>query len=197
MVGLWIFTRYNEQQIKEFNLAFIHFVLGGSNSGKSQFAEKLSLELSSQLGKLYFVATGVAFDKEMQQKIDLHKRNRSNKFLSIDSSDLSTDIFFNATKNDVILIDCISVFVSNILCMNEFDEAQIDKFKLTLEKSKAHLVIVGQETSLGVIPDNKLSRKFLNLSGSLNQFVAEVSNEVSFITAGIPQKIKGQKEKAT
>ena len=89
-------------------MAFIRFVLGGSNSGKSKFSEKLSLEVSSLSGKLYFVATGVAFDKEMQVKIDLHKKNRNSSFSSIESPDLSTEIFANASKNDVILIDCIS-----------------------------------------------------------------------------------------
>ena len=158
-------------------MAFIHFVLGGSNSGKTKFSEKLSLEISSLSGKLYFVATGVAFDKEMQVKIDLHKKNRNSSFSSIESPDLSTEIFANASENDVILIDCISVFVSNVICMEEFDETQIDKFKLAIKNSNANLVIVGQETSLGVIPDNELSRKFLKKSGLL--------------TAGISQKIKG------
>jgi len=172
-------------------LAFIHFVLGGSNSGKTKFSEKLSLEISSLSGKLYFVATGVAFDKEMQVKIDLHKKNRSCSFSSIESPDLSTEIFANASENDVILIDCISVFVSNVICMEEFDETQIDNFKLAIKNSDANLVIVGQETSLGVIPDNKLSRDFINKSGLLNQFVAEIANEVYFVTAGISRKIKG------
>ena len=152
-------------------MAFIRFVLGGSNSGKTKFSEKLSLEISSLSGKLYFVATGVAFDKEMQVKIDLHKKNRNSSFSSIESPDLSTEIFANASENDVILIDCISVFVSNVICMEEFEETQIDKFKLAIENSNANLVIVGQETSLGVIPDNELSRNFLKKSGHLNQFV--------------------------
>ena len=175
-------------------MAFIHFVLGGSNSGKTKFSEKLSLEISSLSGKLYFVATGVAFDKEMQVKIDLHKKNRSCSFSSIESPDLSTEIFANASKNDVILIDCISVFVSNVICMEEFDETQIDNFKLAIKNSDANLVIVGQETSLGVIPDNKLSRDFLKKSGLLNQFVADIANEVYFVTAGIPQKIKSKSQ---
>ena len=75
--------------------------------------------------------------------------------------------------------------------MEEFEETQIDKFKLAIENSNANLVIVGQETSLGVIPDNELSRNFLKKSGLLNQFVAEIANEVYFVTAGISQKIKG------
>ena len=74
--------------------------------------------------------------------------------------------------------------------MEEFDETQIDKFKLAIKNSNANLVIVGQETSLGVVPDNELSRNFLKKSGLLNQFVAEIANEVYFVTAGISQKIK-------
>ena len=67
-------------------MASIYFILGGSNSGKTKFSEKLSLEICSLSGKLYFVATGVAFDKEMQVKIDLHKKNRNSSFSSIESA---------------------------------------------------------------------------------------------------------------
>tara|TARA_Y100000994_G_C15351094_1_gene300652 strand:- start:279 stop:515 length:237 start_codon:yes stop_codon:yes gene_type:complete len=78
--------------------------------------------------------------------------------------------------------------------MEEFDETQIDNFKLAIKNSNANLVIVGQETSLGVIPDNELSRNFLKKSGLLNQFVADIANEVYFITAGVPQKIKSKSQ---
>jgi adenosylcobinamide kinase/adenosylcobinamide-phosphate guanylyltransferase len=172
-------------------MACIHFVLGGSNSGKSKFAENRSLELSSSSGDLFFVATGVGFEEEMKKKIELHKTNRSSKFLSIDAPDLDTQIFFLTKPNDVILVDCMSVFVSNVLCMDSLDETLIDKFKRTLEACKCNVVVVGQETSLGVLPDNRLSRQFLKMSGNLNQFVAGLASEVSFVTAGIAQKIKG------
>ena len=89
-----------------------YLILGGSNSGKSRFAEQSALSYQKNThGKLYYIATGLAYDTEMQEKISEHKKRRNQKFETIDSPDLSADILKSSKPQDVILIDCISMSV--------------------------------------------------------------------------------------
>ena len=88
------------------------------------------------------------------------------------------------------MIDCISMSVSNILTLDQFKNRLIDDLKSDLKKCKSTLIIVGQETSLGILPINELSRKFLRVSGRLNQDIASFANSVSLVIAGNPITIK-------
>ena len=170
-----------------------HFILGGSNSGKSSFAEQTALDIKKKFsGDLYYIATGLAYDKEMKKKIAKHKSERNPKFKTIDSPDLRTDILQNCTPNDIILVDCISISLSNILTIKEFSGRQIEDIESIIENCKSHLIIVGQETSMGIIPPNALSRRFLKVSGKFNQFLTRISNKVSLVVAGIPMLIKDE-----
>ena len=163
----------------------MHLILGGSNSGKSRFAEKLALSLQKKTqGELYYIATGLAYDQEMQDKIAAHKKDRDQKFQTIDSPDLGANILKASKPKDIILIDCISMSVSNILTLDQFKKRRIDDIKSDLKKCKSNLILVGQETSLGILPTNELSRKFLRESGKLNQDIASFSNSVSLVVAG-------------
>ena len=170
-----------------------HFILGGSNSGKSRFAEQIALDLERKIGgDLYYIATGLAYDKEMKKKIAKHKSERNPKFKTIDSPDLRTDVLKNCVPNNIILLDCISMSLSNILTLKEFSNRQIKDIESIIENCKSHLIIVGQETSMGVIPPNELSRRFLRVSGKFNQFLSRISNKVSFVVAGLPILIKDE-----
>ena len=169
----------------------LHLLLGGSNSGKSRLAEKLALRLHRKTqGDLYYIATGLAYDQEMQDKIAEHKKERNQKFQTIDSPDLRTNILKTSKPKDIILIDCISMSVSNILTLDQFKNRLIDDLKSDLRKCKSTLIIVGQETSLGILPINELSRKFLRVSGKLNQDIAHFANSVSLVVAGHSIAIK-------
>ena len=168
-----------------------HFILGGSNSGKSRFAEQTALDLKKKLsGDLYYIATGLAYDSEMRKKIAKHQSERNPEFKTIDSPDLRTDILKNRTPNDIILVDCVSMSLSNILTIKEFSDRQIEDIESLIENCNSHLIIVGQETSMGIIPPNELSRRFLKVSGKFNQFLTRISNKVSFVVAGLPILIK-------
>ena len=170
-----------------------HFIIGGSNSGKSRFAEQTALDLERKFGgDLYYIATGLAYDSEMKKKISKHKSERSPKFKTIDSPDLSTDVLKNCAPNNIILLDCISMSLSNILTLKEFSHRQIEDIESIIENCKSHLIIVGQETSMGIIPPNALSRRFLKVSGKFNQFLSRISNKVSLVVAGIPMLIKDE-----
>ena len=168
-----------------------YLILGGSNSGKSRFAEQSALSLQKNIdGKLYYIATGLAYDTEMQEKISEHKKRRNQKFETIDSPDLSADILKSSKPQDIILIDCISMSVSNILTLSQFRDRRIDDIRDDLKKCKSTLIIVGQETSLGILPANELSRKFLKVSGKLNQDIGRFAKSVTLVVAGHSIKIK-------
>ena len=130
--------------------------------------------------------------KRWKKKIAKHKSKRNPKFKTIDSPDLRTDILQNCTPNDIILVDCISMSLSNILTIKEFSGRQIEDIESIIENCKSHLIIVGQETSMGIIPPNALSRRFLKVSGKFNQFLTRISNKVSLVVAGIPMLIKDE-----
>ncbi len=88
------------------------------------------------------------------------------------------------------LIDCLTLFVSNLLCAENFDEDQIASFLNAIKLTKAQLIIISNETGMGIVPDNKLTRDFRDISGNLNQKVAQIADEVTLMVAGIPVQIK-------
>lgn len=181
-----------------FNLRFdvlldkkITFVLGGARSGKSTHAESIALNAASGAKPLYYVATAEIFDAEMQKRIDLHKARRGDEWTLIDAPINLTDALKNHDLVDsVFLIDCLSVWTTNLLIGNHDIPAMQGALIDHLTACQASVVLVASETGLGIVPDNKLSRQFRDANGLLNQHVAAVATEVFFVTAGIPNKIK-------
>ena len=88
------------------------------------------------------------------------------------------------------LIDCLTLFVSNLLCAENFDEDQITSFLNAIKLTKAQLIIISNETGMGIVPDTKLARDFRDISGNLNQKVAQIADKVTLMVAGIPVQIK-------
>ena len=177
----------------------IQFVLGGARSGKSQFAETLALQLfcaaksfsDTNAAKLVYLATAVAFDDEMQARIDLHKERRESKWqLSEAPIELPSMIRAHDAADSILLVDCTSIWITNLL-INELDtELYRQDLMSCLNNIAGKIILVASETGLGIVPDNALSRQFRDESGRLNQMVARASDDVFFVTAGIAQKIK-------
>ena len=94
------------------------------------------------------------------------------------------------SNKEVLLIVCLTLFVSNLMCAGHFDESQIDSLKDAIIMIKAKLIIVSNETGLGVVPDNKLARQFRDAAGKLNQDVASIVDRFTFIVAGLPMSLK-------
>ena len=173
----------------------IQFVLGGARSGKSEFAEKLALAsfaaMPANSARLVYLATAEAFDNEMQARIDLHKTRRSADWQLCDAPiDLPAMIRVHDRKNATLLVDCTSVWITNLLINGKDIQLYRDDFIDALGTASGKIIVVASETGLGIVPDNKLSRQFRDANGKTNQAIAQIAHSVFFLVAGIVQQIK-------
>jgi adenosylcobinamide kinase/adenosylcobinamide-phosphate guanylyltransferase len=167
------------------------FVLGGARSGKSLHAETLAKTQHTASGQLVYLATAQIFDEEMQARMDLHKQRRGPEWVLAEAPvDLVDTLRGFEHPDNVILIDCLSVWMTNLIIGEHDIAAHRDSLIAHLAISISSLIFVASETGLGIVPDNALSRQFRDESGRLNQMVARASDDVFFVTAGIAQKIK-------
>ncbi|MBI3593262.1 MAG: bifunctional adenosylcobinamide kinase/adenosylcobinamide-phosphate guanylyltransferase [Nitrospirae bacterium] len=168
----------------------IAFIIGGARSGKSWFAlQKASLHT----GQKAYIATAQPLDIEMQERIEKHKQERSEEWITIEEPLNMAALLRTAVNNyNVILIDCLTIWLSNIMLADEKGlKTTIDDFISSLDEyGKSNLFIVSNEVGQGIVPDNALSRNFRDMAGFLNQRVASVADEVYLVTAGIPLRIK-------
>lgn len=167
----------------------ITLVTGGQRSGKSVFAEKLTLEKSDSP---IYVATARIWDEDFKHRVEIHKQRRGNQWTTVEEclSVGNIEIPDGAT----VLLDCLTLLSTNWLfeCNEEIDNA-LNEIKAQLNKlfsKNADLVVVTNEIGLGGISENPLQRKFTDLQGSINQFVATLADEVYLIVSGLPVKIK-------
>jgi adenosylcobinamide kinase/adenosylcobinamide-phosphate guanylyltransferase len=173
----------------------IQFVLGGARSGKSEFAENLALtsfaSMPANSARLVYLATAEAFDNEMQARIDLHKSRRSADWLLCDAPiDLPAMIRVHDRKDATLLVDCTSVWITNLLINGKDIQLYRDDFIDALGTASGKIIVVASETGLGIVPDNKLSRQFRDANGKTNQEIAQIAHCVFFLVAGIVQHIK-------
>jgi len=168
----------------------ITLILGGARSGKSSYA----LRLAKKYKKVAFIATCLGLDKEMQERIRLHKESRPKHWKTFEEPrDLARLIGKLGNGFDCILIDCLTLLVSNLILSKNSQEQILEKIEellAVLSKKKAKVIMVSNEVGLGLVPVNKLGRDFRDIAGRVNQMVAKNAGEVFFILAGIPLKIK-------
>ncbi|MEP3233862.1 MAG: bifunctional adenosylcobinamide kinase/adenosylcobinamide-phosphate guanylyltransferase [Hyphomicrobiales bacterium] len=172
----------------------ITLVLGGARSGKSRYAEQLGhdwLEVNPKGERLY-IATCQAFDDEMSNRIDKHKQQRGDNWKTIEEPfQLSDCLTRDANKSRFILVDCLTLWLTNhLLAENNIDQ-EISNLCDALTKAEGEIVLVANEVGLGIVPENKLARQFRDHAGICNQRVAEVADRVVFIAAGLPLAMKG------
>lgn len=163
-------------------------VLGGARSGKSRYAEDIAGR--ADLPKIY-VATAEPRDSEMSQRIEEHQRRRAGDWVTLEEAyDVPTLIQDHVAKECTILVDCLTIWLSNLmLAKRNIDEAISDLLRATSD-FRGRLIMVSNEVGLGIVPDNKLGREFRDLSGSMNQRVAAHVDRVQFIIAGYPMNLK-------
>lgn len=181
----------------------IILVTGGTRSGKSKFAEKLALQLGNN--KAAYIATAQIFDEEMAYRIKIHKERRKKNWLTFESPfDADKSISFAAKTFDAILFDCVTIYLSNFLCAENLDDEEmiyknftvlIDKLIDAAKNTKAAVIFVSNEVGDGIVPENKLSRIFRDLSGLANQKIAAESEKVYLVVAGYAIDIKKFGEK--
>lgn len=164
-------------------------ITGGQRSGKSVFAEKLALSMSE---RPIYLATAQVFDEEMRYRVDIHKKRRHDRWINIESPFYLKEEDY--VDSDVILLDCLTLLATNwFLKLNESVENALEMIKMQIEilcKTGATVIIVTNEVGLGGVSANEMQRKFADLQGYLNQYVAEKAEDVYLIVAGIPVKIK-------
>lgn len=167
----------------------IILVLGGARSGKSAFAEELIDR--SGLAKTY-LATGQMFDDEMKRRVGVHKSRRGPEWeLSEEPLEIGGELLRIATQNRAILVDCLTLWVTNLMMAKRDQAREADGLAQILKTLPGIIVLVSNEVGQGIVPDNAMARAFRDYAGLLHQKMAGIADEVYFVTAGLPQKLKG------
>ena len=171
------------------NAGRIVLVLGGARSGKSAFAERLVDQ--SGLAKAY-VATGQVFDEEMKRRVVTHIDRRGPEWtLAEEPLDLCGALVRVASANTAVLVDCLTLWVTNLMMADRDQAIEADTLLSSLATLHGIIVLVSNEVGQGIVPDNAMARAFRDHAGLLHQKVAAMADEVYFVTAGMPQKLKG------
>ncbi len=165
-------------------------ILGGARSGKSRLAEQLA---SRRDTPVTYVATAEPLDDEMRERIAHHQRQRPRDWLTIEEPlALSTLIEDRGNAERLLLIDCLTLWLSNVLHRHADPEASLNAFLHSVRHSPARLIMVSNETGLGIVPADRLSRRFINLAGRLHQQLASECDSVLFCVAGLTLTLKGK-----
>jgi len=164
----------------------ITLVLGGARSGKSRFAESL---LADRAGHRIYLATAQAGDEEMRQRI-LHHQVRRGAGWRLIESPLEIAAPLADAGEDAILVDCLTLWLANLMAADRDVSEAINGLCRALGEARGPVVLVSNETGLGIVPDNALARAFRDWAGRLNQAVAAQANRVFFIAAGLPLTLK-------
>ena len=172
----------------------LQLILGGARSGKSRLAEQIAKD--SNLTVTY-VATAQVWDAEMQDRIEHHQSQRPSEWQLIEEQIYLADCLKRIDdENDaeqVILVDCLTLWMSNLL-LNEDQNLQCiecDKLLKMLPTLKSQIILVSNETGLGVVPMGEITRRFVDESGRLHQQLGEIADKVVFCVAGFPMALKG------
>lgn len=163
-------------------------VLGGARSGKSGYAQARAEAID---GRHIFVATAEAHDDEMRDRIARHQAERDARWRTVEAPrDLPATVAALDQPDAVILVDCLTLWLSNLLLVGADLNRAAAELAGTIRSFRGHLILVANEVGLGIVPDNALARRFRDEAGRLNQAVAAAVGEVQMIFAGLPQRLK-------
>lgn len=169
-------------------MADVTLILGGARSGKSSYAEQLAC--ASQRPRLY-IATAEALDSEMAERIAAHRRQRGDGWTTRETPLAIADSIANPAHADsVILVDCLTLWLSNLMHHGLDIERETQALLEALQTTQAQVLLVSNEVGQGIVPDNPLARQFRDHAGILHRRVAGAANCVVFMVAGIPTVIK-------
>ena len=173
-------------------------ITGGARSGKSRFALELALKLGEPV---LFVATAVAGDEEMQERIEEHQRARPSAWRTLEvTTHVGSQISQQIGEAQVVIVDCVTLLVNNILSqyspqtsasvVEQEVTSEINELVECINHTKASFIIVTNEVGTGLVPANRTSRLYRDLLGKANQLLAQQADEVYLTLAGLPVQIK-------
>lgn len=167
----------------------IYLVTGGERSGKSSFAQNLALELSQNP---MYVATARKWDGDFQKRIDRHQNERKENWINVEEEKNLSQIDFNGK---VAVVDCVTLWLTNFFVDTKNDvELSLELAKAEIEKlsliEDATIIIITNEIGMGVHAETHIGRKFVELQGWVNQFIAKKAEKVTFMVSGLPMKVK-------
>ncbi len=168
----------------------IKFVLGGARSGKTHFAVS---EAKKYPQKRIYIATGLPIDEEMREKIRMHKEERGDTFETWEEPIYIPSLVKKLTPGvNVVVVDCLTIWTGNVILDKKDPLDLIEEFFDNIKKLSFEVTffIISNEVGMGIVPIHELSRKYRELLGRVNIFSAKRSDEVYFMVAGIPWRIK-------
>lgn len=170
---------------------FCELVLGGARSGKSALAEQRAVDSTLEL---VYVATATAGDSEMSQRITHHQQRRGPEWTLVEEPvALSEVLRCHQDEKRCIVVDCLTLWLTNCL-HHQCWEREKDRLMELLPHLSGHIILVSNETGLGVVPMGKLSRQFVDEAGFLHQDLAKICQSVTLTVAGLPLALKSPQE---
>ncbi len=162
-------------------------VLGGARSGKSRFAEGLARDFQ---GPRTYIATAEPFDEEMRQRIARHREQRASDGWTTLEAPLDPAAAIRSAEGFV-LLDCVTVWLGNLMHHGRDIAAAMDGLLAALAEAQSRVVLVSNEVGLSIVPENAMARRFRDEQGIANQKLSAAVDEVFFVAAGLPLKLKG------
>jgi len=165
----------------------IILITGGARSGKSTRAETRARAFA---GRPVYVATAEALDAEMHERIAKHRLRRGNEWLERETPLEVAAALLETDGGGARLVDCLTLWLSNLMHAERDWEKEARLLLEALSRQRSPVVLVTNEVGLGIVPDNALARRFRDAAGILNQMVARAADEVEFVVAGLPMRVK-------
>ncbi|WP_313200244.1 bifunctional adenosylcobinamide kinase/adenosylcobinamide-phosphate guanylyltransferase [Rhizobium sp.] len=164
-------------------------VLGGARSGKSAFSERVAEATGLER---HYIATGRAYDDEMRERISRHQEDRGPSWVTHEEPvELSHTLGAIDRPGRVVLVDCLTLWVTNLMMEGEDIPMRCAELAAQLSSLDSRIIFVSNEVGLGIVPENRMAREFRDHAGRLHQQIAASVDEVFFVAAGLPLRMKG------
>ena len=160
---------------------------GGARSGKSRHAEARARAFP---GRPVYIATAEALDEEMTERIARHRARRGNDWIEREVPLELSQALIETDGGGARLVDCLTLWLSNLLHAERDWRTAVAGLAGTLKNQRSPVILVTNEVGLGIVPDNALARIYRDAAGIMNQTIAGIADEVEFIVAGLPMKLK-------
>ena len=166
-----------------------HLILGGTRSGKSHFAESTAVATGK---KLVYIAAAQALDEEMLARITHHQSSRIEQWITVEEPlTLAASLQQYSAENTCILVDCLTLWLTNILLAGEENfQREHAALLVTLPQLAGNIIFVSNEVGMGIVATDPLSRRFVDEAGRLHQALAKICDKVTLVVAGLPMTLK-------